>query len=824
MLELEPISGSGNAIIAGHFNDLKAPNLLKPLRSAPCDMHPNFFHPLVQSPTATGQSAPERFYNGSVNQPVQQNDSDARRQQQLFEYQPALLFSSASRLPPATFPTPRLHPSLLNYSAAAESHFSIHGRDIREAATGCVPTQAPGNIPLRVSDAINRPPPYAPANQSLGTNFTIASAVPMGDAWPSPNYPLRRLDSVQHAAGLHHPSPFPPPVQNETAPHHLPALQGGTSASQIPALYPPALAQPAPQPQHVVWPSDPPPAYPKFSVVPPKGPRRPRREILADIKHMIFIWRVDAPSSDYTYRPRAAANESSAREAVASKTPLYISPTMDPPLLCTFRLAGTFPTIDSQLEQVREKEEGQEHVFPAQTLEHGPDPRLVGPDGVQWLVEPSLDFPTLRSVLPTVEEGRRRGFVKVEEDDFEVFIQQQELAAGEFPTTLPALSYGSSHSSALPPLASIASPPFLAAPHANMPGLAPQHSSHPHSSLLPLRATPATLSSLGPVLYPPRASHSWPPPSDTRRAVDVHLAGQGHHSVRLRDRATKSVRPPPTSDAANSGPSDVLLSKNLMDVLLASVAAPPPKNYVCEVCNKAFERRASLETHMTVHNGQRPHKCPVPLCAKDFSVRSNYRRHLRTHGLDPRQFDCDQQSLNPESVLEAVKKSSGVVSRKKRAVRYSSSESDLEPHRGENTPLMVGAVALAAAGAGGNGEQPGGWAPPGSVEQSMEDELWIPESLRQFQNAHLLSDKPPFDLSRCGPTPSMPLPPVHPWGSPTEPSFEERNSYDSNVSETPYHPNQWVYRPRLPGPAVSYGQELAQYADRARSSILSHLS
>ncbi|KAG9040321.1 hypothetical protein FS837_000783 [Tulasnella sp. UAMH 9824] len=817
-------SRSVNAIISGRFNEVKVSSFLKPVRSFPNDMNPNVYRPLVQSSTGAEQPVSERFSYESVPRPLQLNDSDAQRQQQLFEYhQPALLFTGVPRLPPPSYPPPRSHPSLANYPA--ESHFHVHGRDVGGAASACLPPQNPGGIPLRVSDAINRPPPYALRNESLGPNFTITPAPPVAHAWPSPNYPLRPLDTpVQHSQ---HPSPsqLPLPVQNETPPH-LPPLRPSEAA----ALFPSASAQPVSQPQGPAdWPEPPPPSpnptpRPTFSVVAPKGPRRPRREILADIKHLIFIWRADAPTSD-TYRPRPPGGTSPHE---SPRTPAFISPAMDPPLLCTFRVVGTYPTIDSQLEQVREKEEGQEHGFPSQTLKHTPDPQLVGPDGIQWLVEPSRRFPTLRNVLPTAEERRARRLIKVEEDDIEVFIQQ-EVAAREFPT-LPALSYGSSQSSVLPPLASLASPPSFTAPYTAAMGPPPQHLGHIHNSLLPMRAPPPAPSSFGTMFYPPRVSH--PPPTslrpsvaDARRTVDVHFADQVHRPVQPRDRI-RNVRPPPTS-APSSGPSDVLMSKNLMDVLLASVAAPPTKKYVCEVCSKAFERRASLETHMTVHSGQRPHKCPVPRCGRDFSVRSNYRRHLRTHELDPRQFDCDQRNPGPDSVLEAVMKSSGVLPRKRRAMQYSSSESELELDRGENVPVQlgqVGTVAVAAAGAGGSGEQPGGWAPPPSVGPMENDVPWIPESLRQFHNAHLLSDKPPFDLSRCGTTPSMPLPPVHPWGSPTEPSFEERNSYDSNVSETPYHPNQWLYRPRLPGPAVGYGQELSQYADRARSAILSHLS
>ncbi|KZT32607.1 hypothetical protein SISSUDRAFT_961734, partial [Sistotremastrum suecicum HHB10207 ss-3] len=51
----------------------------------------------------------------------------------------------------------------------------------------------------------------------------------------------------------------------------------------------------------------------------------------------------------------------------------------------------------------------------------------------------------------------------------------------------------------------------------------------------------------------------------------------------------------------------------------------------CTVCDKGFPRPSALTTHMNVHTGMRPFKCPVPTCGKTFAVRSNAKRHLRTH-------------------------------------------------------------------------------------------------------------------------------------------------------------------------------------------------
>ncbi|VDB88814.1 unnamed protein product [Peniophora sp. CBMAI 1063] len=70
------------------------------------------------------------------------------------------------------------------------------------------------------------------------------------------------------------------------------------------------------------------------------------------------------------------------------------------------------------------------------------------------------------------------------------------------------------------------------------------------------------------------------------------------------------------------------------------VAPPPPKKrrktskmHPCPECDKSFPRPSALTTHMNVHSGEKPWRCPVSTCAKSFAVRSNARRHMRTHGI-----------------------------------------------------------------------------------------------------------------------------------------------------------------------------------------------
>ncbi|KAJ8507759.1 hypothetical protein ONZ45_g9908 [Pleurotus djamor] len=53
------------------------------------------------------------------------------------------------------------------------------------------------------------------------------------------------------------------------------------------------------------------------------------------------------------------------------------------------------------------------------------------------------------------------------------------------------------------------------------------------------------------------------------------------------------------------------------------------QQHICTVCQKAFSRAGSLQTHMNMHSNLKPHICGI--CGRKFSVRSNMLRHLRGH-------------------------------------------------------------------------------------------------------------------------------------------------------------------------------------------------
>ncbi|KIJ09396.1 hypothetical protein PAXINDRAFT_172485, partial [Paxillus involutus ATCC 200175] len=97
-----------------------------------------------------------------------------------------------------------------------------------------------------------------------------------------------------------------------------------------------------------------------------------------------------------------------------------------------------------------------------------------------------------------------------------------------------------------------------------------------------------------------------------------------------------------------SSPTSSALSSSLENPVRSDLSIPRPstskrqkrsKMHKCEECHKEFLRPSGLATHMNTHSGAKPYKCTVSGCDKRFAVRTNARRHLRTHGIDPSSFD-----------------------------------------------------------------------------------------------------------------------------------------------------------------------------------------
>ncbi|KIK93414.1 hypothetical protein PAXRUDRAFT_12679 [Paxillus rubicundulus Ve08.2h10] len=118
----------------------------------------------------------------------------------------------------------------------------------------------------------------------------------------------------------------------------------------------------------------------------------------------------------------------------------------------------------------------------------------------------------------------------------------------------------------------------------------------------------------------------------TSRHSSERAAGPGGFRIQL-------VSSPPLTNLPFSSFESPLRSGLAIQRPSTSKQPKKSKTHYCEECGRGFPRPSGLSTHMNTHSGAKPYKCTVPSCDKRFAVRSNARRHLRTHGIHPSSFD-----------------------------------------------------------------------------------------------------------------------------------------------------------------------------------------
>jgi uncharacterized Zn-finger protein len=229
-------------------------------------------------------------------------------------------------------------------------------------------------------------------------------------------------------------------------------------------------------------------------------------------------------------------------------------------------------------------------------------------------------------------------------------------------------------SAAIPSASALTSPFSISSPSARSPALPPPPPPPPPPQPSPLpppppssSCSPHTSPSPSPPSSPDRKSPHPPPPSlpsvqafrlDTLQSVDPsddpcplslndlmipseeqEYQGHSYHF------SLQSVSPPKPK------PQALLDEKPSHEETNFPKRKGKSKMHTCALCQKSFPRPSGLRTHMNSHSGDKrwsclsffysdlltlvrlAYKCPVASCAKSFTVRSNAKRHIRTHGM-----------------------------------------------------------------------------------------------------------------------------------------------------------------------------------------------
>lgn len=211
------------------------------------------------------------------------------------------------------------------------------------------------------------------------------------------------------------------------------------------------------------------------------------------------------------------------------------------------------------------------------------------------------------------------------------------------------------------------------------------------------------------------------------------------------------------------------------------------KKHACTMCHKRFDRPSTLKKHLLVHTGEKAFVCDT--CGRRFGVASNLNRHVKRCILKPVNSSSPSHKSttsgspsslpdSPDTFAMSSPNQAGVpLGKRSRASSVTSVE--LSP------PANIARGQSSTSASGTTKSKP-----PGQKRRrrAPSPSQWVPETLQSF---NLLSE----DSYRVT---QVPLPPVR-----RNLPHEERDSWDENVNQNPYHPCGW--RGVLPGPGLGNG-------------------
>ncbi|KAF9445205.1 hypothetical protein P691DRAFT_735357 [Macrolepiota fuliginosa MF-IS2] len=124
-------------------------------------------------------------------------------------------------------------------------------------------------------------------------------------------------------------------------------------------------------------------------------------------------------------------------------------------------------------------------------------------------------------------------------------------------------------------------------------------------------------------------------PSNTTSSCDHSFANHSSSSRETSPSDESSDQDEVSHEKPSSLQTILLKSPTQKEKLPLSGQSKPKKvkYHFCQICQKPFPRPSGLRAHMNMHTKEKPFECGFPGCSKRFSVSSNAKRHLRTHGV-----------------------------------------------------------------------------------------------------------------------------------------------------------------------------------------------